>query len=52
MSPDVTPLRIGPGVAGPGAPLFVVAEIGLNHDGSIDRALAWSMPPRRPAPRR
>ena len=25
---------------GIGEPLFVVAEIGLNHDGSLDRALA------------
>ncbi len=25
---------------GMGEPLFVVAEIGLNHDGSLDRALA------------
>lgn len=40
MSPDVSPLRIGPRVAGAGAPLFVIAEIGLNHDGSTDRALA------------
>ena len=40
MSPDVTQLRIGPKVAGEGAPLFVVAEIGLNHDGSVERALS------------
>ena len=40
MLPDATQMRIGGRVAGEGAPLFVVAEIGLNHDGSIDRALA------------
>lgn len=40
MLPDVSRLRIGDRVAGDGAPLFVIAEIGLNHDGSIDRALA------------
>lgn len=40
MSPDVPQLRIGPREAGDGCPLFVVAEIGLNHDGSVDRALA------------
>lgn len=40
MSPDVTQLRIGPRAAGDGCPLFVVAEIGLNHDGSVERALA------------
>lgn len=40
MLPDATQLRIGGRVAGDGAPLFVIAEIGLNHDGSLDRALA------------
>ncbi len=40
MSRDVTQLRIGRRVAGEGAPLFVVAEIGLNHDGSVERALS------------
>lgn len=40
MLPDTSQVRIGGRVAGEGAPLFVIAEIGLNHDGSIDRALA------------
>jgi len=40
MSPDLTQLPIGPRMAGEGAPLFVVAEIGLNHDGSVERALS------------
>ncbi|MEP7118681.1 MAG: N-acetylneuraminate synthase family protein, partial [Acidobacteriota bacterium] len=39
MSHDLTLMRIGPRVAGEGAPLFVIAEIGLNHDGSVERAL-------------
>ena len=39
MSPDAIQLPIGPRVAGEGCPLFVVAEIGLNHDGSVERAL-------------
>lgn len=40
MLPDTQQLRIGERVAGDGTPLFVVAEIGLNHSGSLDRALA------------
>ena len=35
-----TTIRIGPRLVGPGEPLFVIAEIGLNHGGSLDRALA------------
>lgn len=33
-------LRIADHRIGSAEPLFVVAEIGLNHDGSVDRALA------------
>jgi N,N'-diacetyllegionaminate synthase len=40
MWPETPRLRIGGRLAGDDAPLFVIAEIGLNHDGSIDRALA------------
>jgi sialic acid synthase SpsE len=40
MSREVPRLRIGDRVVGPGEALFVIAEIGLNHGGSVDRALA------------
>ena len=35
-----TAMRIGTRAIGGGAPLFVIAEIGLNHDGDPARALA------------
>jgi sialic acid synthase SpsE len=37
---DEIPLMIGRHPVGGGEPLFVIAEIGLNHAGSIDRAIA------------
>lgn len=35
----MTELRIGNRLVGPAAPVMVIAEIGVNHDGSFDRAL-------------
>jgi sialic acid synthase SpsE len=40
MRPEAKLMRFGRRVVGDGAPLFAIAEIGLNHGGSIDRALA------------
>jgi sialic acid synthase SpsE len=39
MSRDQQRSRIGNRVVGSGEPLFVIAEIGLNHGGSVDRAV-------------
>lgn len=32
-------LQLGERAIGPNQPVFVIAEIGVNHDGSVDRAL-------------
>ena len=34
-------LRIGARTIGEGAPVFVIAEIGVNHEGSVERAKAF-----------
>src|SRR5438132_363399 len=33
------PMRIGEREIGPGHPPYIIAEIGVNHDGSVGRAL-------------
>jgi N-acetylneuraminate synthase len=35
----VTPLKIGQRLVGPGYPCLVIAEAGVNHNGSLDMAL-------------
>ncbi|HMH12525.1 MAG TPA: N-acetylneuraminate synthase [Edaphobacter sp.] len=35
----VKPVRIGERIVGPGFPCLVIAEAGVNHNGSLDRAL-------------
>lgn len=37
-SPASRTLRIGPAMIGPGEPTYVIAEIGVNHDGQINLA--------------
>jgi N-acetylneuraminate synthase len=38
MNPNGTAIRIGSKWVGEGAPVFVIAEIGINHNGSVDTA--------------
>lgn len=42
MSPphDTAPIRIGNRLVGDGQPCYVIAEIGNNHNGDFDRAIA------------
>jgi sialic acid synthase SpsE len=40
MQPEVRSFEIDGRAVGTAAPLFVMAEIGLNHGGSVDRAIA------------
>ncbi len=36
---EVAPVRIGARLVGPGQPCFIIAEAGVNHNGSLDLAL-------------
>ena len=38
MKSDQPQIRIGPKAVGAGAPVFVIAEIGINHNGSLELA--------------
>jgi N-acetylneuraminate synthase len=36
--PEIQPVRIGPRLVGPGESVYVVAEIGINHNGDLELA--------------
>lgn len=40
ISPSSNTIRIGDRAIGPKEPCFVIAEIGNNHNGDFDRAIA------------
>ncbi len=35
-TPSITPVKIGTKSLGPGQPCFIIAEIGINHNGSLE----------------
>lgn len=37
--PSTATIKIGPKIIGPGQPVYIVAELGVNHDGSLQRAI-------------
>ena len=39
VADPVAAIRIGPRLVGPGHPCFVIAEAGVNHNGSVEMAL-------------
>lgn len=38
MFNSVSPVKIGDRLVGPGLPCFIIAEAGVNHDGSLEKA--------------
>src|SRR3989338_8802073 len=38
MDQKIKPVRIGNRLVGPGEPTFIIAEIGINHNGSLELA--------------
>jgi sialic acid synthase SpsE len=35
-TPSAAPVRIGDALVGPGRPVYVIAEVGINHNGDVD----------------